>query len=281
MKTSKRTRSRSRSRSLDRKRSEKKNKIRSREKNRSDSNQDRNKNERKNEKKNNKHRSNKSRSSSYSKSDTKKIDHPKNENKGKINKEIENNQKKSKENINFDENSKKFNIVDGILGKNSNDAYSDNLKKNKSRGLSEKSNSFKNIEINEKENLMPEQGEVIESKEIKNEKPTITALSSRAGGVYVPPFKLAKIYEQIKNAQDTKSEDYQRMMWEMLRKSINGIINKVNVSNIQNVVYELFCENLIRSKGILARAIIKAQMASPNFTHVYAALVAIINSKVF
>ena len=70
------------------------------------------------------------------------------------------------------------------------------------------------------------------------------------------------------------------MMWEMLRKSINGIINKVNVSNIQNVVYELFSENLIRSKGILARAIIKAQMASPNFTHVYSSLVAIMNSKV-
>ncbi len=105
-------------------------------------------------------------------------------------------------------------------------------------------------------------------------------LNSRSGGVYIPPFKLAKIYEDIKNMQDTKSQDYQRMMWEMLRKSINGIINKVNVSNIQNVVYELFCENLVRGKGILARAIIKAQMASPNFTHVYASLLAIINSKV-
>lgn len=31
--------------------------------------------------------------------------------------------------------------------------------------------------------------------------------------------------------------------------------------------------------GLLTRAIIKAQMASPNFTHVYAALVAVINTK--
>ena len=31
--------------------------------------------------------------------------------------------------------------------------------------------------------------------------------------------------------------------------------------------------------GLLAKAIIKAQMTSPNFTHVYAALVAVINTK--
>jgi pre-mRNA-splicing factor CWC22 len=38
-------------------------------------------------------------------------------------------------------------------------------------------------------------------------------------------------------------------------------------------------ENILRGKGLLARAIIKAQMAAPNFTHVYAALVAVINTK--
>ena len=68
-------------------------------------------------------------------------------------------------------------------------------------------------------------------------------------------------------------------MWEMLRKSINGIINKVNVSNIQNVVLELFNENLLRGKGLLAKSIMKAQAASQNFTHIYAALIAIINTK--
>ena len=31
--------------------------------------------------------------------------------------------------------------------------------------------------------------------------------------------------------------------------------------------------------GLLTKAIIKAQMASPNFTHVYAALIAVINTK--
>ena len=68
-------------------------------------------------------------------------------------------------------------------------------------------------------------------------------------------------------------------MWELLRKSINGIVNKVNITNIQNVIIELLNENILRGKGLLARAIIKAQMASPNFTHVYAALIAVINTK--
>ena len=68
-------------------------------------------------------------------------------------------------------------------------------------------------------------------------------------------------------------------MWEMLRKSINGIVNKVNTSNIQNIILELFNENLLRGKGLLSRAIMKAQMASPNFTHVYTALIAVLNTK--
>lgn len=88
----------------------------------------------------------------------------------------------------------------------------------------------------------------------------------------------------MKNAE-TNEEQRQRIKWEMLRKSINEIVNKVgrldqvNVSNIQNVIIELLNENLMRGIGLVARAIIKAQMASPNFTHVYAALVAVLNTK--
>lgn len=47
-------------------------------------------------------------------------------------------------------------------------------------------------------------------------------------------------------------------MWEMLRKSINGIVNKVNVANLSNIVLELFNENLLRGRGLLTRAILKA-----------------------
>jgi len=102
--------------------------------------------------------------------------------------------------------------------------------------------------------------------------------TSRAGGVYIPPHKLRALQEELMRNQQN-SEQHQRLMWEMLRKSIVGIINKVNVVNIQHVLIELLNENILRSKGLLARAIIKAQMASPNFTHVYAALTCVINTK--
>lgn len=78
---------------------------------------------------------------------------------------------------------------------------------------------------------------------------------------------------------DKNSIQYQRMTWEALRKSINGVINKVNISNISSIITELFNENLVRGRGLLARALMKAQLASPGFTHVYAALIAVVNTK--
>jgi pre-mRNA-splicing factor CWC22 len=47
-------------------------------------------------------------------------------------------------------------------------------------------------------------------------------------------------------------------MWECLRKSLNGIVNKVNVSNISHIVMELFNENLLRGRGLLVKSIMKA-----------------------
>lgn len=44
-------------------------------------------------------------------------------------------------------------------------------------------------------------------------------------------------------------------------------------------IQELFRENLVRGRGLLARSILRAQMASPGFTHIFAALLSIINSK--
>lgn len=102
------------------------------------------------------------------------------------------------------------------------------------------------------------------------------ALVGKTGGVYIPPAKLAAMRREIK---DKSSEEYQKLTWEALKKSLNGLINKVNVSNIRNIIAEIFEENLVRGRGLLARAVMKAQAASPNFTHVYAALIAIINTK--
>lgn len=104
------------------------------------------------------------------------------------------------------------------------------------------------------------------------------ALTGRAGGVYIPPFKLARMRAAAAPlAKDT--EAYQRMTWEALRKGINRLVNKINTANIAELVPELFELNLVRGRGLLARAVMKAQLASPGFTHVYAALVAVINTR--
>ncbi|KAL1784786.1 pre-mRNA-splicing factor CWC22-like [Sigmodon hispidus] len=101
-------------------------------------------------------------------------------------------------------------------------------------------------------------------------------LLTRTGGAYIPPAKLTMMQEQI---TDKNSLAYQRMSWEALKKSVNGLINKVNISNISIIIQELLQENIVRGRGLLSRSVLQAQSASPIFTHVYAALVAIINSK--
>jgi pre-mRNA-splicing factor CWC22 len=101
-------------------------------------------------------------------------------------------------------------------------------------------------------------------------------LTMRSGGTYIPPARLRALQAQI---TDKTSKEYQRMAWEALKKSINGLINKVNVSNIKHIVPELFGENLLRGRGLFCRSIMKAQAASLPFTPIYAAMAAIVNTK--
>jgi len=93
----------------------------------------------------------------------------------------------------------------------------------------------------------------------------------------MPPARLRAL--QAAAGQDRSSPEYQRLSWDALRKSITGIVNRVNVSNIKHVVPELFSENLIRGRGLFTRSVMKAQAASLPFTPVFAALVSIINTK--
>ncbi|EJD06246.1 MIF4G-domain-containing protein [Fomitiporia mediterranea MF3/22] len=121
-------------------------------------------------------------------------------------------------------------------------------------------------------------------KEKEKEKPAYDAaaefaklVSSRSGGVYIPPSRLRAL--QAEAAKDKSGAEYQRLSWDALRKSITGIVNRVNISNIKDIVPELFSENLIRGRGLFCRSIVKAQASSLPFTPVFAALVAIINTK--
>lgn len=124
---------------------------------------------------------------------------------------------------------------------------------------------------------------------------------------------------QEQMSHDSANPVWQRLQWEALRKSINGLVNKVcecnllaclvskhsrsrvsfscvsflsrevahllhfnlqiNTGNITNLVPEFFAENLIAGRGLLCRSIMKAQLASANFSHVYAAVISVINTK--
>ncbi|KAK3333599.1 hypothetical protein B0T19DRAFT_418552 [Cercophora scortea] len=101
-------------------------------------------------------------------------------------------------------------------------------------------------------------------------------LNMRSQGVYLPPAKLRALQAAI---TDKSSKEYQRMAWEALKKSINGLVNKINTANIKFVVPELFGENLIRGRGLFCQSLLKAQHASLPFTPIYACLAAICNTK--
>ena len=55
--------------------------------------------------------------------------------------------------------------------------------------------------------------------------------------------------------------------------------HQVNTTNIKMIAPELFQLNLVRGRGLFARAVMKAQLASPGFTPVFAALVSVVNTK--
>ena len=105
---------------------------------------------------------------------------------------------------------------------------------------------------------------------------TTASKTSLSGGAYIPPAKLKLMQAAI---TDKTSAEFQRLAWEALKKSIHGLVNKVNVPNIALVVRELFKENIVRGRGLLCRSIMQAQAFSPTFTNVYASLIAVINTK--
>lgn len=99
----------------------------------------------------------------------------------------------------------------------------------------------------------------------------------RDAGRYVPPIKMRALEAQLNLIKSP--EEQQRASWDILRKSINSLINKVNHVNIKDIAREVFTHNLIRARGEFCTSIMKAQSMAQPFTPVYAALVAVINSK--
>lgn len=109
-------------------------------------------------------------------------------------------------------------------------------------------------------------------------------------GVYIPPFRRRQIEEERKeqdaanggvvdkNVQPSLQD--QRLKWEDLKKAIHGTINRLNNSTIKTLIQELFQKaNLVKGKGLLAKAILRAATTSPAYAPVYAALIAVVNTK--
>ncbi|KAJ2747192.1 pre-mRNA-splicing factor cwc22 [Coemansia sp. BCRC 34301] len=99
-------------------------------------------------------------------------------------------------------------------------------------------------------------------------------------GRYMPPALKRKMLAAVAASNGAPAgEARQRVSWEMLKKKINGPVNKVNTSNIKDAIVELFSANLVRGRGLYCRSIMRAQALSASFTPVYAALTAVINTK--
>jgi hypothetical protein len=91
--------------------------------------------------------------------------------------------------------------------------------------------------------------------------------AGKAGGVYIPPFKLAQM---LSEQNDTTSEAYQKLSWDALRKSINGLVNRVNASNVPIIVGQLLKEVLSLSILFLGFNLLRSVLISINMhSHFY------------
>ncbi|RKP01656.1 hypothetical protein CXG81DRAFT_11698, partial [Caulochytrium protostelioides] len=111
----------------------------------------------------------------------------------------------------------------------------------------------------------------------KEAAPPLDAAARFRAGVYVPPSRMRQLEAAI--APDTASVSYQRLQWQALAKGIHGLINKVSEANVRDLVPKLFAQDLVRGRGLLARALMAAQAAAPSFTPLYATLVSVVNTQ--
>ena len=113
-----------------------------------------------------------------------------------------------------------------------------------------------------------------------------TVASLDTGGVYMPPAKRRQLMEaqrQQQQQQEKATSDpsaLQRETWQEERRIVLGTVNRLNESTIKPLIHDLFSKvNLIRLRGVLAKSILQAAVSSPRYCSVYAALVAVINTK--
>jgi len=80
--------------------------------------------------------------------------------------------------------------------------------------------------------------------------------------------------------QNASTRSSQLHSFQTLSSQIQSLINKTNSRNITHIIRHLFNLNLIRARGLLCQKIMRAQQGHGEiFTNVYAALIAVINTK--
>lgn len=72
----------------------------------------------------------------------------------------------------------------------------------------------------------------------------------------------------------------QKRTWDEQQRVIHGTINRLNSSTIKPLIHDLFEKvNLVRLRGVLARSVLLAAVSSIKYSPVYAALIAVLNTK--
>ena len=64
----------------------------------------------------------------------------------------------------------------------------------------------------------------------------------KTGGAYMPPHKLRELQAGI---MDKSTEQYQRITWNALKKSLNGLVNKVHLEQFSIYWQKLGTANCI------------------------------------
>ena len=119
-----------------------------------------------------------------------------------------------------------------------------------------------------------------------------------AEGVYVPPAKRRLLQQQQQQQQPDEeistevnnnnnnsnklptSQNNQKQTWDEQIRIIHGTINRLNMSTIKPLIHDLFSKvNLIRFRGVLTKSILLAAISSIQYSNVYAAMIAVINTK--
>ena len=67
-------------------------------------------------------------------------------------------------------------------------------------------------------------------------------LTMKTGGAYMPPHKLRELQAGI---MDKSTEQYQRITWNALKKSLNGLVNKVHLEQFSIYWQKLGTANCI------------------------------------